>query len=315
MKKAQKNVVEIVNLSKSYEKSPILSNINLTLKQGEILGLIGPNGAGKTTLINCILSLIPYDNGSIKLFDEQILSNQLKPKIGFVTQSVALFDNLNVIENIEFFGLINGLSKKKAKANAKIIIEKLGLSNHIKKYPSKLSGGLQRRVNIACGVVHEPEFIIMDEPTASVDPQSREQIIKYVEELKGANKTIIYTSHYLDEVERISDRITLIDSGVVVISGTKQEILSHNQAATNEVVVTCDDLNQLQPKNFEHIPGVINTIFSTDHVLFTTTSEVSLDQIKQVFTTNGLIAKSCSENQRTLNNIFLELTGKEFKDD
>ena len=195
-------IVEVNNLVKRYRELVALDHFNLQIEEGEIFGLLGPNGSGKTTTINCILSLLKYDKGSIRIFGKEMEpdSYDLKAKIGVVMQNVAVFDELNVYENIDYFCGLYVRDKELRKRYVEEAISFVGLEEFRKFYPKKLSGGLLRRLNIACGIAHKPRLIFFDEPTVAVDPQSRNKILEGIVTLRDEGATIIYTSHYMEEV-------------------------------------------------------------------------------------------------------------------
>ena len=220
------SMVHIENLVKRYGDLTALNHLELDIREGEIFGLLGPNGSGKTTAISCLLSLLKYDRGEIKIFGEEMKpdSYKLKEQIGIVLQNVAVFDELTVQENIDYFCGLYIRDRKRRKELVEDAIEFTGLEDFRKMYPKKLSGGLLRRLNIACGIAHKPRLIIMDEPTVAVDPQSRNKILEGIQTLNHQGSTIIYTSHYMEEVEQICTRIAIMDHGHVIASGTKEEL-------------------------------------------------------------------------------------------
>ena len=204
-------VIDVKNLVKRYDDLVALDHLNLQVNEGEIFGLLGPNGSGKSTAINCILSLLKYDKGQIKVYDKLMKANSydLKKNIGVVMQNIAVFDELTVYENIDYFCGLYILDKKHRKELVEEAIEFVGLDDYKKFYPKKLSGGLLRRLNIACGIAHKPKLIILDEPTVAVDPQSRNNILEGIVKLNKAGATIVYTSHYMEEVEQICTKIDI----------------------------------------------------------------------------------------------------------
>ena len=218
-------VIDVKNLVKRYDDLVALDHLNLQVDEGEIFGLLGPNGSGKSTAINCILSLLKYDKGQIKVYDKLMKANSydLKKNIGVVMQNIAVFDELTVYENIDYFCGLYILDKKRRKELVEEAIEFVGLDDYKKFYPKKLSGGLLRRLNIACGIAHKPKLIILDEPTVAVDPQSRNNILEGIVKLNKAGATIVYTSHYMEEVEQICTKIAIMDKGRVIASGTSEE--------------------------------------------------------------------------------------------
>ena len=215
-------MIHIENLVKRYGDLVALNHLSLDIHEGEIFGLLGPNGSGKTTAINCLLSLLKYDKGIIEVFGQPMAPNnyQAKQQIGIVLQNVAVFDELTVYENIDYFCGLYVSDKKKRKELVDDAVRFVGLEEYCKMYPKKLSGGLLRRLNIACGIAHKPRLIIMDEPTVAVDPQSRNKILEGIQKLNAQGSTIIYTSHYMEEVEQICTRIAIMDHGRVIASGT-----------------------------------------------------------------------------------------------
>ena len=219
-------LVHIENLVKRYGDLLALDHLSLDIEEGEIFGLLGPNGSGKTTAINCLLALLKYDKGTITIFGKDMKpdSYDIKQDIGVVMQNVAVFEQMSVYENIDYFCGLYIRDKQKRKELVEEAIAFTGLSDFRKMRPKKLSGGLLRRLNIACGIVHKPRLIIMDEPTVAVDPQSRNKILEGIVELNRQGSTIIYTSHYMEEVEQICTRIAIIDHGRVLASGTTEEL-------------------------------------------------------------------------------------------
>ena len=211
-------MVTITNLVKRYDDLVALDHLNLEIKEGEIYGLLGPNGSGKTTAINCMLALLKYDKGSIQIMGEEMRpdSYEIKKNIGVVMQNVAVFEQMSVWENVDYFCGLYIKDKKKRKALTEEAIQFVGLEDYRKKRPGKLSGGLLRRLNIACGIVHKPKLIIMDEPTVAVDPQSRNKILEGILELNRQGSTIIYTSHYMEEVEFVPGSQSWIKEGFLL---------------------------------------------------------------------------------------------------
>ncbi|MBQ8724825.1 MAG: ABC transporter ATP-binding protein, partial [Oscillospiraceae bacterium] len=206
-------VVKIENLVKRYKDLIALDHFGLEIKKGEIFGLLGPNGSGKTTTINCLLSLLSFDKGNIEIFGEKMTptSYHIKKRIGIIMQNVAVYDELTVYENIDYFCGLYIKDKQQRRQYVQEAIEFVGLEDFVKFRPKKLSGGLLRRLNIACGIAHKPDLIILDEPTVAVDPQSRNKILEGICELNRKGATVIYTSHYMEEVEQICTRIAIMD--------------------------------------------------------------------------------------------------------
>ncbi len=219
--------VKVINLVKNYGELCAVDNLNITVREGEIFGLLGPNGAGKSTTINIITTLSEYDSGSITIggLDSVKDREKIKQLIGIVPQDIALYPYLTAIENVCFFASLYGLKGKELTAAAKRALEFVGLSDKAALRMNKMSGGMKRRLNIACGIAHSPKLIVMDEPTVGVDTQSRDLILHSIQVLRNEGATVIYTSHYMQEVEEICDRIAIIDKGHLIACGTEEELV------------------------------------------------------------------------------------------
>ena len=309
-------VVEVKNLVKRYKELIALDNFNMTIKKGEVFGLLGPNGSGKTTTINCILSLLNYDNGEINVFGEKMKSTRydLKKKIGVVMQNVAVFDELTVYENIDYFCGLYITDKTERKQAVEDAIKFVGLEDFKKFKPKKLSGGLLRRLNIACGIAHRPELIIMDEPTVAVDPQSRNKILEGITELNKSGATIIYTSHYMEEVEQICTHILIMDKGKNVAEGTSDE-LKRSIRNTENVIV---DVRKLSDEHVANI-GKLNHVYDVSYMSNRLTIKCSggrhnISHIIDYFSENNLDYDRIYSELPTLNDVFLEITGKDLRD-
>lgn len=309
-------IVRINNLVKRYKELIALDNFSLSIKEGEVFGLLGPNGSGKTTTINCLLSLLEYDKGEVELFGEKMSPKRrdLKKRIGIVCQNVAVFDELTVYENIDYFCGLYIKDKKTRKQYVEEAIEFVDLNDFRKFYPKKLSGGLLRRLNIACGIAHKPDLIILDEPTVAVDPQSRNKILEGVVELNKAGATIIYTSHYMEEVEQICSRILIMDKGKEVASGTSEE-LKHSIKNTENVIV---DIRKLDEEHIEAIRK-INHVYDVQYMGDKLTIKCSggkhnITHVIEYLSENDIKYERIYSELPTLNDVFLEITGKELRD-
>ena len=237
------NVIEVKNLTKEYKNLKAIDNLSFEVKKGEILGLLGPNGSGKTTTINSVLSLIKA-NGQIKIFGKEMSPDayDIKRKIGVVFQEIAVFSELTVYENIDYFCSLYITDKNKRKEYVNDAIKLVGLENYKKFYPKQLSGGLLRRLNIACGISHKPELIFLDEPTVAVDPQSRNNILEGIKKLRDDGASIVYTTHYMEEVEILCDRIIILDKGKILAEGTSDE-LKKRANIEEKITVEIDEIN------------------------------------------------------------------------
>ena len=309
-------MIHIENLVKRYGDLVALNHLNLDIKEGEIFGLLGPNGSGKTTAINCLLSLLKYDKGEIYIFGQKMTPDnyEVKQQIGIVLQNVAVFDELTVSENIDYFCGLYIHDKNRRRELVEEAIQFAGLEDYRKTRPQKLSGGLLRRLNIACGIAHKPRLIILDEPTVAVDPQSRNKILEGIQELNRQGSTIIYTSHYMEEVEQICSRIAIIDHGHVLATGTCEEL--KNMIKTGETI-TIEAIN-LNPETLSEIRTMPNVFELTyeEQVLKIRLSGGKhnlISLLKYLGDHNISFGRVFSELP-TLNDVFLEITGKELRD-
>ena len=309
-------MVKIENLVKRYGELLALDHLNLEVREGEIFGLLGPNGSGKTTAINCVLALLKFDKGDIQVMGEKMQpdSYHIKQKIGVVMQNVAVFEQMNVQENIDYFCGLYVKDKKTRKELVEEAISFVELDNFRKMRPKQLSGGLLRRLNIACGIAHKPKLLILDEPTVAVDPQSRNKILEGILELNRQGTTVIYTSHYMEEVEQICDRIMIIDHGRPLAIGTTEELKS--MIKTGETI-TIESII-LTEKQLE-------TVCSLPHVFQADYEEACLTLRCEGAKHNLVRVLSYLQEQEisfgkvlsalpTLNDVFLEITGKELRD-
>lgn len=309
-------LVHIENLVKRYGDLLALDHLSLDIEEGEIFGLLGPNGSGKTTAINCLLALLKYDKGTITIFGKDMKpdSYDIKQDIGVVMQNVAVFEQMSVYENIDYFCGLYIRDKQKRKELVEEAIAFTGLSDFRKMRPKKLSGGLLRRLNIACGIVHKPRLIIMDEPTVAVDPQSRNKILEGIVELNRQGSTIIYTSHYMEEVEQICTRIAIMDHGRVIAQGTKEEL--KQMIKTGETITV--EAIALEEKNLQDI-RTLDHVFDVQYekqvlVVRCTDARHNLIRLLNYLQSQDISFGRVFSELPTLNDVFLEITGKQLRD-
>lgn len=309
-------IIEVKNLTKKYKNRKAIDNLSFEVQKGEILGLLGPNGSGKTTTINCLLSLLNFESGQIKILGKEMSPNayDIKKEIGVIFQEIAVFDELNVIDNIDYFC---GLYIKERNLRKKYIEEALhlvGLENYKKYYPKELSGGLLRRLNIACGIAHKPQIIFLDEPTVAVDPQSRNNILEGIEKLRENGASIIYTTHYMEEVERLCDRIIILDKGKIIAEGTSDELKALARME-EKVTVEVMELPEKDLKNISAFKNVESVNYNNNllEIIYQKGKNNLLDLIEYLNKNKVKYNKIFSERP-TLNDVFLELTGKELRD-
>jgi ABC-2 type transport system ATP-binding protein len=309
-------VVKIENLVKRYKELTALDRFSLEIEEGEVFGLLGPNGSGKTTTINCLLSLLSFDEGSIKIFGEEMTPDnyKIKSQIGVIMQNVAVLNELTVYENIDFFCGLYIKDKTERKKCVEEAIEFVGLEDFTKFHPKKLSGGLLRRLNIACGIAHKPKLIILDEPTVAVDPQSRNKILEGIEELNRRGATIIYTSHYMEEVEQICTRIAIMDKGKKIAEGTKAE-LKKQIKNTETISVEVSDITESQLEEIRNLPHVYEASFSEGKITVKCSGgKHNTIRLLTYLQNEELEIGRIFSEQPTLNDVFLEITGKALRD-
>lgn len=309
-------VIKVENLVKRYRELVALDHFNLEIEEGEIFGLLGPNGSGKTTTINCILSLLAFDKGSIDFFGKEMRpdSYDIKRQIGVIMQEIAVFDELTVSENINYFCGLYVRDKALRKKYVNEAIDFVGLNDFRKFYPQKLSGGLLRRLNIACGIAHKPRLIILDEPTVAVDPQSRNKILEGIQELNRQGSTIIYTSHYMEEIEQICTRIAIMDKGKNIAIGTNDEL---KRMIKKSEIISIDILDLLpeQLADLRQLRHVYEVTFE-NHCLkvLCNGGKHNLPRILEYLQSNDISFGRVYSELPTLNDVFLEITGKELRD-
>ena len=312
----EKTIVKVENLVKRYKELVALDHFNLEISEGEIFGLLGPNGSGKTTTINCILSLLSFDKGKIELFGKEMTpdSYDIKKNIGVVMQNVAVFEELTVYENIDYFCGLYITDKNERKQYVKEAIDFVELNDFEKFYPKKLSGGLLRRLNIACGIAHKPKLIILDEPTVAVDPQSRNKILEGIVKLQKQGATIIYTSHYMEEVEQICTRIAIMDKGKNIELGTKDELkrmIKKSETISIEIL----NLEDKYISAIKELPHVYNISYDNKNLeVLYSGGKHNLLRILDYLKSQDLSFGRVYSELPTLNDVFLEITGTKLRD-
>ncbi len=308
-------VIKVTDLVKRYKELVALDHLNLSIEEGEIFGLLGPNGSGKSTAINCILSLLQYDNGEVVINGKKMTPHayDIKAQIGVVPQEVAVYEELTVRENIDFFCGLYIKDKKLRKQYVDEAIGFVGLEEFERFRPKKLSGGLKRRLNIACGIAHKPKIIIFDEPTVAVDPQSRNKILEGIEELNRKGATIIYTSHYMEEIEQICTRLAILDKGEMIAEGTIAEIkrmIKKNEIITAQVIGLDTKIVDLIASKQD----VISATYDGKILKVEASGKSNIVSIMSILEEHDYSVNQIYSVQPSLNDVFLELTGKELRD-
>lgn len=305
-------MIELSNISKNYNKIQALNSINLKIKKGELLGLVGPNGAGKTTTLNILSSYLLPTTGEI-IFDGKVIqkfSNNEKMRIGYIPQELSIYEKLTASENINFWGKIYNLNKNILESRREELLKIVGLDTRKNDLVSTFSGGMKRRLNIAIGLIHDPEFIFLDEPTVGVDPQSRNFIFEMITKLHQAGKTILYTSHYMEEVEKLCNRIVIIDKGEIVMEGSKEEILNIYGNKMKLEILMENEIQQLDKIDE-------NDEIKIDEKLIQISGKklsLRLSKYLQAIENENNKILNLVLHKVTLEEIFLKLTGKEMRE-
>ena len=312
--------VLIESLVKRYGELVAVDGLSLRIARGEVLGLLGPNGSGKTTTINCLLQLLTYDRGEISVFGERMTatSYDLKRRIGVVPQDVAVFDELTVAQNVDAFCALYVRDRARRRRLVKKAIAFVELEKFTGFKPGKLSGGLLRRLNIACGIAHAPELIIFDEPTVAVDPQSRSAILEGIRRLNERGATIIYTSHYMEEVERLCDRIVIMDRGRQVASGTSDELKAMIGTGERIRVEIADPvpLGEEALESLRRLEHVRTATYREPEVLVECSPGAhNLSDVMGALAAAGATCGRVTSEPPTLNDVFLEITGRALRDE
>lgn len=309
-------LLEVQNLIKRYHEILAVDHVNLNIAEGEIFGLLGPNGAGKTTILNSIIGLTRIDGGEICVFGKNIQRHEqeIKGKIGIVPQDIAIFEDLTAYENVVFFGRLYGLKDRLLRERAEEALAFTGLAERKRGYPKKFSGGMKRRLNIACALVHHPELIIMDEPTVGIDPQSRKHILESVKKLNELGSTILYTSHYMEEVEELCTRLAIMDQGRIIAQGTRDE-LKALIASDEKVDMELSAVNYSIVEMVKNIPGVRECMVRERRLeVISTKNSRNLGKIIDGVSAGGGEILTLNVYKPTLEDVFLTLTGKSLRD-
>ena len=310
-----KNIIEVKHLTKKYKDLIAVDDLSFNILEGEILGLLGPNGSGKTTTINSILSLLKYDKGNIKIFSKEMTPDayDIKREIGVIFQEVSVFDELTVYENIDYFCGLYISDKKERTKCIEDAMKLVGIEDYKKFYPKQLSGGLLRRLNIACGIAHKPKIIFLDEPTVAVDPQSRNNILDGIKKLRDEGATILYTTHYMEEVEILCDRIIILDKGKIIAEGTSDE-LKNISNIKEKITIELNSNNNImelisKQKNVKNVVQNHNVV-----VITYSKGKNNLGELIELLKNNKIKYNKIFSERPTLNDVFLELTGKGLRD-
>lgn len=306
--------LQVQGLRKAFGERQAVAGVSFSVAPGEMLGLLGPNGAGKSTTVGMVTGFTPPDAGTVSVAGITLAQDEMgfKRRVGLVPQELALFEDLPAQANIELFGALYGLSGAALKQRAAEVLAMVGLADRARDKPGTFSGGMKRRLNIACALVHDPDVLLLDEPTAGVDPQSRNAIFDNLEALKRAGKALVYTTHYMEEAERLADRIVIVDHGQVVATGTLPELLATLPAANT---LQLDVEGTLDPQGLLALPGVHAARLEAGRL------SLALDDLTrdapavwQAVAAAGVQVRHVSSGRANLEDVFLALTGRQLRD-
>lgn len=310
------NVLEIRELTKKFGEFIAVDNMSLTVREGEIFGFLGANGAGKSTTINLIASLLRPSSGDIRILDQDIAKHSrfTKMNLGIVPQDLAIYKDMTAYENVSFFTGLYGLRGAELRERTEEALKFVGLEDKMKGYPKNFSGGMKRRLNIACAIAHRPKLIIMDEPTVGIDPHSRNYILNSVRKLNEMGCTIIYTSHYMEEVEEICSRLAIIDHGKIIAEGTKEQLVA-TITDVKEIRIELKKGSDNLLGILRGIPGVRNVDMKEQTIRIFCDLEVdNLGLILKALIDQDADIRSVEEQEPNLETVFLTLTGRTLRD-
>jgi ABC-2 type transport system ATP-binding protein len=304
-------------LHKKFGAITAVADVSFSAEPGKILGLLGPNGAGKSTTISMLAGLTKPDSGKV-LIDATALrtgADPTKRKLGLVTQEIALLEELPARMNLEFFGGLYGLSGPPLRARIAAVLELTSLADRADDPPSKFSGGMRRRLNIACALLHEPQILLLDEPTVGVDPQSRNAIFETIEALAGQGRTVVYTTHYMEEVERLCDRIVIVDHGRVLADDTLKGLLA-GAPAGNKLTLKYDVVpDAVALAEIGNLPGVLQVdLAGTEVSVAATDLGTAAPRVLERLAARGFSCQELTSRRANLEDVFLALTGRTLRD-
>ena len=308
------NILEVNGLKKKYTTNYVVNGISFEVNKGEILGFLGPNGAGKSTTINILSTALRATEGKIKFMGKYISENksEYKSSLGIVPQSLAIFENIPAIENVKYFASFYGIKGEELKRKSEEALDMVGLLDRAKDLPKTYSGGMKRRLNIACALAHGLKLLILDEPTVGIDPQSRNHILESIKTLRKRGATIIYTTHYMEEVEAICDRVLIMDRGLVIAEGTLKELKESMEEST-VYNISGEGIENIEKTFFDSIEGVNNVEVKDSLIVSTRKDSNNLDKIILKLINEKVKIKNIVTEEQNLETIFLNLTGRNLR--
>ncbi len=310
------SILDVKDLKKSFGKNHAVRGISFMVAPGEIFGILGPNGAGKSTTLSLIAGLLRPDGGRVLIgdYDLHLEPQNAKKMIGIVPQEPALYPMLSAEENLRFWGTINGLRPGDLANSVKRVLDIVGLSTRARDRVNTFSGGMKRRLNIAAGLIHQPRLLIMDEPTVGIDPQSRNHILETVANLRDNDMSIVYTSHYVEEVEHLCDRVAIMDHGHLIKEGTLTDLLSHGHRHQTLHLHLHGSSKTLQDL-IAQLPGVEQVLTENGHMRINAVeAEPIMPNVLQLVKQSGASISNIRLEKPNLESLFLQLTGRGLRD-
>ncbi|MGH1492276.1 MAG: ABC transporter ATP-binding protein [Acidimicrobiales bacterium] len=309
-------VLEVSNLEKSFGDLRAVDGVSFTIEPGETYGLLGPNGAGKTTAISMIAGLLRSDGGEVQVLGQVMTPTSRQPKasVGLVPQDLAIYPDLTARENLAFFGRLYSMQGDQLRERVDEVLEVIGLEDRANDRSEEFSGGMKRRLNIGIGLLHRPQLLILDEPTVGVDPQSRNSILESVESLSADGLAVLYTTHYMEEAERLCDRVAIVDKGRVQAEGTRRELVTL-VGENDRIRIQAAGATSVATEHLERLPGVVTALASGSVIeLIVEDASSILAETLRVITDAGTSVSSVSVEEPDLEAVFLHLTGKALRD-
>ncbi|HTB90459.1 MAG TPA: ABC transporter ATP-binding protein [Steroidobacteraceae bacterium] len=304
-------------LQKKFGAITAVADVSFAAEPGKILGLLGPNGAGKSTTISMLAGLTTPDSGEVRIDATKLGTgaDPTKRKLGLVTQEIALLEELPARMNLEFFGGLYGLSGPQLRTRIAAVLELTSLSDRARDPPNTFSGGMRRRLNIACALLHEPQILLLDEPTVGVDPQSRNAIFETIEELAGQGRTVVYTTHYMEEVERLCDRIVIVDHGRVLADDTLTGLLANAQVGNKLTLKYAAAPDAAALAEVRNLPGVVQVdLGGTEVSVFANELGTVAPRVLERLAARGFTCQELTSRRANLEDVFLALTGRTLRD-
>lgn len=309
------SVLDARDLTKSFGAVRAVREVSFSVREGEIYGLLGPNGAGKTTTISMVCGLLSPDTGSVRIDGKDLGQDPVRAKsiMGYVPQEVAIYEELSALENMRFWGRLYGIAGRELEIRGREVLGRVGLLERAKDVVEKYSGGMKRRLNLAVSLLHRPRLLLLDEPTVGIDPQGRINILEVVREIARSGTAILYTTHYMDEAEKLCDRIAIMDEGRILAEGTLGELVS--MLGEGRIVTLHGPFTTQSVEDVLHGQADLKVLsLDAGHCLFLSKRPERITEIIRTLFEAKVPVEDISVRDPSLESLFLRLTGKELRD-